>query len=60
MELLQTTGSDPIDLPTSRGHEPADLANIDLERASWDPEYRRQVLELLRRARCAAEADDPD
>ncbi len=25
--------------------------NIDLERALWDMEYRRQVLEILRRSR---------
>jgi len=31
--------------------EPADVADIDLERALWDMEYRRQVLEILRRSR---------
>lgn len=30
-----------------------EVAEIDLERASWDAEYRRRALALLRRARGA-------
>lgn len=47
--------------------EPADIADIDLERALWDMEYRRQVLEILRRGRCSEgeppsgpASDDPE
>jgi hypothetical protein len=42
--------ADPAD--TSRpGTADGDPDSIDLERALWDMEYRRQALEILRRAR---------
>lgn len=34
---------DPCDAP------PEDVEEIDLERATWDPEYRRRVLRRIRR-----------
>jgi len=45
----------PSDIPSP---EPGELADIDLERALWDMEYRRQVLEILRRSR-RNEAEPP-
>lgn len=54
----------PSDVPPP---EPGELADIDLERALWDMEYRRQVLEILRRSRrneaeppAAPTPEDPD
>lgn len=53
--LLEPQGSRrPID-PTQEAdpapQDPAHAPEIDLERAAWDPDYRRQVLEILRRGR---------
>lgn len=54
----------PSDVPPL---EPGELADIDIERALWDMEYRRQVLEILRRSRrnesespAAPTPEDPD
>jgi hypothetical protein len=41
----------PSDTRLPEPDKPAEPADIDLERALWDMEYRRQVLEILRRSR---------
>ena len=42
--------ADPADMPGA-GPMDGSTDGIDLERALWDMEYRRQVLEILRRDR---------
>ena len=54
MDLLDQAGREPSNCPND-WDEPADTAEIDLERATWDADYRSQVLDLLRRKRRAAE-----
>lgn len=53
----------PSQTPPSQTDKPGEAADIDLERALWDMEYRRQVLEILRRGRrneAEPPARDPD
>jgi hypothetical protein len=48
----------PSDVPPPEPDKPGAPADFDLERALWDMEYRRQVLEILRRNR-RKEAEPP-
>ena len=58
MDLLDQAGREPSNCPND-WDEPADTAEIDLERATWDADYRSQVLDLLRRKRRARPAVMP-
>lgn len=61
LELLNSRRTvEPPAATDSKDAESTGPANIDLERAAWDPEYRRQVLAILRQTGRSDGAAQPE